>query len=336
VSEVLRAKALSIGYASHVVARDLELDLGEGCLVCLLGPNGAGKSTLLRTLCAMQRPLAGEVLLRGQDIHRIPSAQLARLLAVVLTERVSAGLLSAYEIVCLGRYPYTGWSGKLSDADHHVVRESIEQVGAEELAPRPFQELSDGERQKVMLARALAQQPSLMILDEVTAFLDLPRRVEAMRILKKLARERKATILLSTHDLDLALRAADRIWLLEKGGAFRQGLPEELVLDGSFANAFRSEGIEFDGEAGQFLLEDRRAAIASLRVDGEGVHAVWTRRALERSGFRIDPQAALRVRAEQIHESGTNWIFEGPDGPVVHSHLQSLLDSLNKHAGQTR
>ena len=187
MNPILRSQSLSIGYPGHTVAADLNLHLTQGRLVCLLGPNGAGKSTLLRTLCAMQPPLAGQVLLNGVDIHTISSRELARLLSVVLTDRVQVGLLSAYELVSLGRYPYTGWNGRLSAEDHRIIRQSIEATGAQDLAARPVDELSDGERQKVLMARALAQQPKLLVLDEVTAFLDLPRRVDIMRTLRRLA-----------------------------------------------------------------------------------------------------------------------------------------------------
>jgi iron complex transport system ATP-binding protein len=296
MSTILSSQSLSIGYPNNTVASNLNLRLTKGRLVCLLGPNGAGKSTLMRTLCAMQSPLTGQVLLNGVDIHTISSRELARLLSVVLTDRVQVGLLSAYELVSLGRYPYTGWNGRLSADDHRIIRESIEASGAQDLAARPVDELSDGERQKVLLARALAQQPQLLILDEVTAFLDLPRRVDIMRTLRRLAHDHGATILLSTHDLDLAIRSADELWLLEKGGAFHCGAPEDLVLNGSFAQAFRSEGIEFNPADGHFELHGERLGVAA--VQGDGLPALWTRRALERVGFAIQQEAPHRIVVE--------------------------------------
>ncbi|WPR76111.1 ABC transporter ATP-binding protein [Algoriphagus sp. NG3] len=152
-------------------------------------------------------------------------------------------MLTAYEVISLGRYPYTNWSGKLSAHDHSIIQSAIKLTSAEELIQRPIHELSDGERQKIMMARALAQEPHVMILDEVTAFLDLPRRVDFMQMLNKMARESGCAILLSTHDLDLALRAADQIWLLPKNGEFIVGSPESLVLNGAFEKAFASEGV---------------------------------------------------------------------------------------------
>jgi iron complex transport system ATP-binding protein len=207
----------------NVVSSGLNLSLRSGELVCLLGPNGAGKTTLLRTIAGMQPPLQGKVLLGQRNIHSLPKLELARTLSVVLTERITVGTLTAYEVVALGRSPYTRWSGTLRDEDHAIVEESIRAVEAAHLANRYVNELSDGERQKVMLARALAQQPRVMILDEITAFLDLPRRIEIMRILLDLAHQRDRAILVSTHDLELALATADRVWLLPKGAPLVAG-----------------------------------------------------------------------------------------------------------------
>ena len=230
MSALLAARGLAIGYAPRrrprvEVAAGIDAELRRGELVCLLGPNGAGKSTLMRTLAGLQLPLAGAVDFDGGDLHRLAEDERARLLGLVLTERVAAGNLSAYALVSLGRYPYTGWDGRLSAADEEVVRWALGAVGAEDLAARSVDELSDGERQKVMVARALAQEPAVLLLDEPTAFLDLPRRVEIMQLLRQLAYDTGSAVLLSTHDLDLALRCADRLWLLPAGGPLETGAP---------------------------------------------------------------------------------------------------------------
>ena len=173
--------SLSIGYQpsrkeTKVVAENLNATLRAGELVCLLGPNGAGKSTLMRTMAGMQKPLSGRVELSGVNIHDLPARELAKKLSVVLTERISIGAMTAYSLVALGRYPHTNWAGTLSDKDHEVIQWSLQTTGASEFANQQIGELSDGERQRVRVARALAQEPQLMILDEITAFLDLPRR----------------------------------------------------------------------------------------------------------------------------------------------------------------
>jgi iron complex transport system ATP-binding protein len=286
---------LTAGYAHPKrpplkVVDDLSAVLHRGELVCLIGPNGAGKSTLMRTLAGMQRPISGRVLFGDEDVHQMRVSELAKRLSVVLTERLTVSMMSSYALVALGRYPHTDWTGQLTNKDHEVIRWAMNAVGAEEFAARNVVELSDGERQKIMLARALAQEAQVLVLDEITAFLDLPRRVEIMRILRQLAKAANHAILLSTHDLDLALRTADRVWLLPKGGSFHSGTPEELVLSGAFETAFKSEGVDFDPLLGSFRLH--RNFIGEINLDGEGVHAVWTARAFERQGFRV-------IRAER-------------------------------------
>ena len=198
---------------------DFELEAGE--LVCLLGPNGSGKSTLLRTIAGMQRPLAGSVELLGHDVRTRTPEWLARHLSIVLTEPIDAGALTARELVGLGRYPFTDWLGRLTAVDRERIDAAIAAVGAEAIADRRVRSLSDGERQRVLIARALAQEPKLVILDEPTAYLDLPRRIETLGLLRRLVRENGVSVLLSTHHLDLALSHADRVWLLPLGRAAR-------------------------------------------------------------------------------------------------------------------
>jgi iron complex transport system ATP-binding protein len=284
---------LSIGYAQRrrpdrVVASGIDLTLAAGELVCLLGPNGAGKTTLLRTLAGMHKPLSGQVRVQGADVRTLSPAELARRLSVVLTDRANPGLLTAYALAALGRHPYTGWTGRLSEADTAAVDWALDAVGATDLAERMVHELSDGERQKVMIARALAQDPALMILDEPTAFLDLPRRAEVMHLLRDLTRTTGRAILLSTHDLALALETADRVWLLPVGGPVQTGAPEDLVLSGAFEQAFLSDGVTFDATTGSFRAATEAAATVALT--GEGLALIWTRRALERAGYTVlDP-----------------------------------------------
>lgn len=325
---VIDIQQLSTGYQyksrKTLVTSSIDASLHRGELVCLIGPNGAGKSTLMRTLSGEQKPLEGKVFLEGKNIHDLPPRVLARKLSLVLTDRVSAGMLSAYEVVALGRYPHTNWSGKLSAEDHHIIHEAIAMAGAEELAERTLSELSDGERQKIMVARAFAQEPEVMILDEVTAFLDLPRRVEIMKLLKRMAREAGKSILLSTHDMDLALRGADRIWLLPKDGDLVIGAPEDLVLDGSFQAAFQSEGIQFDPQSGSFQIHTDYHA--SVHLEGEGNLAIWTKRALERNGIRLDQGAATKVVIKE--QSGQNqWhILRNDAEREVHSLLELVSE----------
>jgi len=338
---VLSAVGLTIGYRhsrrpAKVVAEGLSLELARSQFVCLVGPNGAGKSTLIRTLTGVQPPLVGRVLLEGQDVHRLPPIELAQQVSVVLTERLAAAALPVFSLVALGRFPYTGWSGRLSERDEAVVRWSLESVGALDLAERDVSELSDGEQQKVMIARALAQEPRLMVLDEPTAFLDLPRRVELMHLLRRLARETESTFLLSTHDLDLALRTADRIWLLPPGGPLQDGAPEDLVLSDAFERTFRNEGVSFDKSTGAFRIH--AAATGVVALIGEGTHAFWTQRALEREGFEVGPDeggARLRVQVTSDDERFA-WRLTANGCAYEGSALEDLvtrLHALNGSAG---
>jgi iron complex transport system ATP-binding protein len=285
----LSASQLEIGYrhgaGRTTVAAELDCALRKGEFVCLLGPNGAGKSTLIRTLAGMQPPLAGELRLAGQAMGAIAPRERARAVSVVLTETMPTGMMDAYSLVSLGRHPYSGWFGGLSALDRVRIGWALGAVGATTLAGRQVAELSDGERQKVSIARALAQEAKLMLLDEPTAFLDLPRRVELMSILRNLAHREKLALLLSTHDLDLALRFADRLWLLSPGGQLIQGTPEALALDGQFAKVFASEKLDWDATSGSFRTHP--IACLNVRLQGDGLERVWTQRALERLGFGI-------------------------------------------------
>jgi iron complex transport system ATP-binding protein len=288
---VLRTENLSIGYISgkrreSVVAAGLSLRLLKGEIVCLIGPNGAGKSTLIRSITGLQDPLGGDVFLEERNLRGYAANELARKVSIVTTERVNLGMFTGYSLTALGRYPYTGWRGVLSEEDTKAVRRAIENVGAGELAGRSVNEMSDGERQKIMIARALAQDADIMVLDEPTAFLDLPRRVEIMSLLHKLSRQTETAVLISTHDLDLALRTADRLWLISQEGELSGGAPEDCILSGAFERTFASGSVSFDKRHGSFHINTRKDITVMLR--GGGLYAYWTRRGLEREGFLVE------------------------------------------------
>ncbi|MDZ4766005.1 MAG: ABC transporter ATP-binding protein [Chloroflexota bacterium] len=331
----LHARDLTIGYkrAGQPIAAHLDLTLYDGELVCLIGQNGIGKTTLLRTLAGMQPPLSGTVGLHDQDVHQLDAGALARLLSIVLTERVDPGVMIARELVALGRHPHTDWLGRLSAHDQAIIDGAIQSVGAAHLAARPVRELSDGERQKITIARALAQEPALLILDEPTAFLDLPRRVEIMRLVRRLTRERGMAALISTHDLDLALRAADRLWLLVPGmtpdalPTLIDGAPEDLILNGALAAAFQNDGAQFDPATGSFQLSAESIGVVQLTsAGGDDLRGVWTRRALERAGFRVvnDTQTANT----HIETTEEGWRVMA-DGTTVHMEsISRLIEKL--------
>ncbi len=326
---ILATEHLSIGYAPRrgprrIVASNLNLTLHAGEVVCLLGPNGVGKSTLLRTLVGMQPPLDGRVWLDGVDLSTLSAREIARRVSVVLTERVEVGQLTVYALVALGRHPHTDWTGRLTPHDEEVVRRALAAVDAVNLAGRLVHELSDGERQRVMVARALAQEPLVMALDEPTAFLDLPRRVEIMRLLRRLAHETQRAMILSTHDLDLALRSADLLWLMAPGGSVHAGAPEDLVLGGAFEATFATEGISFDRHQGHFRIHPpTRRRIALM---GDGVAREWTARALERAGYAAvtpDEPVGLRITVTGDGHQPCWEVRTNGDAP---QHVQTLRD----------
>ena len=233
--ETIRLTGLAIGYTTRhsvkTVCTGITETIFSGELTCLIGENGAGKSTLLRTLSGFLPPFSGEIILLGKPLRSYGERALSTIIGVVLTEKTNLQNMTVEELVGMGRSPYTGFWGRLSGEDRRKVGESLERVGITGLRGRMVQTLSDGERQKVMIAKALAQETPVIFLDEPTAFLDYPSKVEILRLLGRLSRDFGKTIFLSTHDLELALRVADRVWLMSKPGRLQTGSPENLVID---------------------------------------------------------------------------------------------------------
>lgn len=256
--DLIELHNLSTGYSSKkgktVIASNLNAKLQTGTLTCLLGPNGAGKSTLLKTLSAFLPPLEGEVLVKGKSITSYSPQELSQLIGMVLTERVDVQGMTVREMVAMGRSPYTGFWGTLSKEDEGIIDEALRLTGTTEFQHRQISTLSDGERQKVMLAKALAQQTPLILLDEPTAFLDFPSKVEAMLLLKQLAQKENRAIFLSTHDLDLALQTADQLWLINKQQPLCIGTPRQLADDGSLPRFFQGSHIQFDPTTLRFSI----------------------------------------------------------------------------------
>lgn len=241
---LIEAHSINTGYRHGLrgvktISKCLSVELFSGEIVGMIGPNGCGKSTLLRTLCGLQPALKGTVYVEGTELTHMNPAQRARKISVVLTGKVQAGHLKAETIVSLGRYPHTKLSGGLTERDREVVRQVFAAVGAEPLMQRTVDELSDGELQKVMVARALAQEPEIIMLDEPTAFLDVTRKVELMELLRGIARTHGTGVLVSSHDLDLLLRISDKMWLLDEAGQLHKGDPKSADFKTLIRRVFR-------------------------------------------------------------------------------------------------
>jgi iron complex transport system ATP-binding protein len=275
----MKAQGLTVGYNNLPLFKDLDLELHAGELVCFMGPNGCGKSTLIRTLAGLQQPLAGIV--PPKDEKRV---------AVVLTDRVHSQHMTVYDLIMYGRYPYLGWDLKLSDEDVEIINQCIDLVRIRDLISKKVNELSDGQMQMTMIARALAQDTPVLLLDEPTAHLDLNNRLEIMNLLRKLAREKNKSILLATHELDLALQTADIVWLAN-GNTIKKGVPEDLVLDGSFDKVFRFKG--YDLKTGRVQHEVFRKK--GVKLTGDGAVYLWTKNALERNGFEVTASGDMEV-----------------------------------------
>ena len=315
---LLQSKNLAVGYGhglanATVLHRNINVQLQMGELACLLGPNGAGKSTLIKTLSGFIKRIDGSVEVNGKELHEYKRGELSQCVSVVLTEKLQVSSMTVFDLVALGRTPYTDFFGALKTTDKAMVLEAIDDVGLNGFANRQLVHMSDGERQKAMIAKALVQDTPLIILDEPTAFLDLPSKIEIVQLLKRLAKDKNKGILMSTHDLDLALQLADKIWLLAQGRVLESGIPEDLVLANGFRRFFEKEGILFDNSSGSFKVE--REQLKTIRLIGKGIEYKWLSHALNRTGYEtthedgdypqvnIDPDCTKAYKLQHVDGS---------------------------------
>lgn len=254
----MKLDSVAIGYFKGKntveIQKDINCVLEKGEFTCLIGPNGTGKTTLLRSLAGFIPSLNGNICIDGEDIREISSDRLAKTVSVVLTERPSVQSMTVVDLIALGRSPYTGFWGKTDKKDKEYIDQAIKDCNIESLRHRLVDTLSDGERQKVMIAKAIAQSTPIILLDEPTAFLDFPSKADTMRLLARLAHDNNKSILQSTHDLNMALALADKIWLLDKKLGFACGTPRELADNGILEKYFKGDGIIFDHETISFSL----------------------------------------------------------------------------------
>ena len=277
---------LTVGYGQRKVVNNICIEGLRGQIICLLGPNGVGKSTILRTLSGLLAPVEGIVKIADADISSIKSAEIAKKLSVVLTDSVSPRLVTVREIIAMGRTPYTNFFGKMTDNDRKVINEAIENVGVAYLADRYFGELSDGEKQKVMIARALAQEPELIILDEPTSHLDIRHKVEVVRILRDLVKEKNITVILSLHDIDLAIKGCQTLLLVKNGQIIAQGMPEDIIKTGTINELYDIHGAIYNELLGSVEIESNPKGERIFVVSGAGT-GINPYRALSREGYDI-------------------------------------------------
>lgn len=327
---ILETRELGIGYLQnrkiHTLHNRMNLSLHRGDLVCIIGPNGSGKSTLIRTLGGLQPATKGEINVFGNNLQELKPSERSKLLSIVLTEKTAVENITVEEIVALGRYSETNWLGTISENDFKIIRSSLEMVGLHNFENRQYGTLSDGEKQRAFIAKALASQAPLMLLDEPTAHLDIPNRVEIMTLLRKLTRANHQSVMVSTHDLDLAMQLADEIWLLEKDNIILCTTPEEAISSGIINDSFGSKSIEFHPEYGRFVVKSKPKG--NVFVTGKGIHYEMSLKALKRIGFTIDKESA----ASRIHVENQSWTLTTGNKTYKSEKLADIIRQVRMHA----
>lgn len=281
---LLTGRNLTLGYTKanvkKVVVEGLDFDLNVGELTCLMGPNGVGKSTLVKAMMGKISPFQGEINLLGKSPDSYSKDELSKKLSVVLSEPIFPAHMTVYQLIALGRTPYLNWSGKLSSSDRNAVEEALEDTKIEYLRNERLGEISDGQRQKALIARALAQDGQIMILDEPTSHLDLVNRHEVMFLLQEIAQKQNKAILVVTHDLDIAIESAHQLWLMNCGSPLISGLAEDLILNGQINELLPTDRFVFDVKRGKVKL---RREDSGYLIEGSEDLAFWLAKALEKS-----------------------------------------------------
>lgn len=325
---IMTFKDLQLGYrGNEPLLAGATAGVREGEMIALVGRNGTGKSTLLRTLAKIQRPLGGSVQLHHRSLNRYAPREMAREMAFVGTGVTLTGNLTVFEMVSMGRHPYTNWWGTLRDQDRAKVQESLQFVGMEKFSEVPVERLSDGERQRVLVAMALAQDTKVIILDEPTAFLDIPNRIGIVEVLSKL-KEDGRSVIFSTHEFDNAFMHADKLWVIHHRKLI-DGAPEDLGMAGTFAGLFRDSGVVFDDRNLHFLRDRTLQHTIRVTLLDEQVN-YWTCRALERAGYRMETEGEETPPLISIEhdEAGYRWVFRDENRSRTFLSLYSLTEHL--------
>lgn len=268
----LSTKDLSVGYENKTVVKDININIIKGETLCLLGPNGAGKTTILRTISKLLHPIKGMIYIEGENIKDISNKELSKKMSVVLTNKFNGGLMTVFNVVAMGRYPYTGFFGYLGGKDIEKISEALKLVNAEDIRECYFDELSDGQKQKVLVARALVQEPEVIVLDEPTTHLDIKHRLELIEILRNLTKKRGITVILSLHEIDMALKSCDKVVLVNNGGIVAYGTPEDVVDENTIEKLYGIKNANFNNLLGSIELSNNNKPRAFI-IGGSGYGA---------------------------------------------------------------
>jgi len=285
---LLTLDSLKIGYVSgkreKILLPPIKASANKGELIAVIGKNGIGKSTLLRTIAGLQVPLGGKIFYSGKNIHEYSRIDLAQKVGYISTEIVKVSNMTVYDLVSIGRFPHTNWLGKVDQRNHDAIMDALGKTGLSEFRNRFVAELSDGERQRTMIARILAQDTGLMVMDEPTAFLDIGSKYEILHLMHLLSNRNDKTIIFSTHDLHMAVSQADKIWLILDNELI-EGAPEDLMIQGAFDHLFDSSPVNFNSDNGVFSF--RSEEMGSIYLEGKGILRHWTEKAVNRAGFSV-------------------------------------------------
>lgn len=326
---MLSCENLEIGYSqngiTNIIQSGLNLKLHSGQLTALMGPNGSGKSTLIRSLCSLQNSISGKIFIKEEILTQ---KNVSKFIAVVLTTSVYAPNFTVFDMVGTGRIPHINWLGRLEAKDVEIINKSIDAVGIQNLANRLISQLSDGERQKMMIAKALAQESPIIVLDEPTAHLDLVNRVEISKLLRELAHKHNKAILMATHELDLAIQTADRIWLMDADN-MHVGAPEDLIINDELQNTFAKISIDFDHLSGSFRIKPQIIVPINFQRKDNSILELWTERLLVKFGFFISNNKAENLKLT-FDIKNKIWILEIKAEKHNFHNLASLGDKLRE------
>jgi iron complex transport system ATP-binding protein len=328
MTKILSVESLSIGFGSgrrkKIILPPLNGSAMKGELIAVIGRNGIGKSTLLRTMAGLRKSIGGSVFYSGINIRDLERNDLARKAGYVSTEIINVSNMNVYDLVSLGRYPYTNWYGYIGKADNEIIMNAMHKTSIAGFSNRLLSELSDGERQKAMIARMIVQDTSIMLMDEPTAFLDIESKFSIFHLLHQLTHEEGKTIIFTTHDLQMAVSHSDKIWLINEDG-LEEGAPEDLILNGDFDRLFSSSSLQFNSRTGSFSLRIEKRG--SIFIEGEGNDKHWTKEAVQRAGLTI---SVKKTDPYIMAEPEGKWLLISSGSQIKFDSLYELLKKLSE------